>query len=118
MPVKTQKTYAETIIPKAAKAYAKWPDAQKLQDEMFVNIIRGDIGFLVDHFPSLNDAAEDAVHDNGYLGTLHLVPGADPVFLDLTDHGFAILTENQREAVYDDEHNLGTGPAGHAGRAP
>ena len=116
MPVKTQKTYAETIIPKAVEAYAGWPDAQKLQDEMFANIIRGDVGLLAEPFPHINDAAEDAIHDNGYLGTLHLVPGAAPVWLDLTDHGLALSVEREMDAAAEDEHKYAGGDGCNAGR--
>ena len=102
------KTYAETIIPKAADAHRGWKGA-----EAFINIIT-DIG--AEMFDSLNDAAEDAICYNSYLGTLHLVPGAAPVWLDLTDHGHAINTEAKQEAKWNEEHNLDGNDGNKAGR--
>ena len=101
-------TYRETIIPKAAAAWALHGHAPK--ERLFVNVYReleGDTLCVEERAVTyeLNDAAlEASAADGYYVGTIAWTPERGLEWLDLSAHGEALGQEDEQDRMDELRH--------------
>lgn len=101
-------TYDDTVIPKAAEAYAKMDKARKISKLMFVTLSEWSGGQRMIRDAtleaSLDEAALESIRVQDYAGTVMIDIDGKATMLDLRAHGEALQRENETDRILEIAH--------------